>query len=522
VLFRSQERFFSDEGIDVSSLIKKNDMFSAFDTTVPFGDFVSDLQNIAIIVAGLAYFVYEKRPRGSARSDLLDIKKSTVPNANLGVFATKFIPEGTKIGEFPGYIRNNNDVTKIKRDEKAFQAAQKYWWAISDEIILDPTSDTGVLELELKYAFGLIKVDTTMARVNEPPRGMDVNAYTKVIGTTVEVISERDIFAGEEIFLDYGFKYDRADYDQEKLVESQRAKALEEDIMMRLQPVTRDSVAGSNLQVDQDTSNPDGFLSKLAKQDSLLKNAGILSPEEAAAKFAKLGSSMFTAGGEDQELIDSLLGKTPLSAVTDKIPEQEKTGSKLKERDDDALLMKGLYDQLGGSDVDKVSSSRLSSSDEKSEIDSFMSVFGKVPLPESSSTKSISSSSSSDVQPNISEEEAEDLKRRIDNLSDEQMEKVFAKMRKSLSEKTAESMFNLQKAAASSSPSTSKMPRSQPLDPKIRQKYNSELTAVENALEELYNDPLKVWQEMVTNPDKFGGKDKDDINKIIDDDKGLQ
>lgn len=52
----------------------------------------------------------------------------------------------------------------------------------------------------------------------------------------------------------------------------------------------------------------------------------------------------------------------------------------------------------------------------------------------------------------------------------------------------------------------SKMPRSQPLDPKIRQKYNSELTAVENVLEELYNDPLKVWQEMVTNPDKFGGR----------------
>ena len=69
------------------------------------GDTLSDLQNAAILLGGVAFLLYEGRPRGDAQSELLDIRKSTIPNANLGVFAKSFIPEGTVIGLYPGYPR---------------------------------------------------------------------------------------------------------------------------------------------------------------------------------------------------------------------------------------------------------------------------------------------------------------------------------------------------------------------------------------------------------------------------------
>ena len=49
--------------------------------------------------------------------------------------------------------------------------------------------------MELSFLFGLLKVDTTLARINEPSVGGDCNVYTKIDGTGVLVIAERNIFA---------------------------------------------------------------------------------------------------------------------------------------------------------------------------------------------------------------------------------------------------------------------------------------------------------------------------------------
>lgn len=40
------------------------------------------------------------------------------------------------------------------------------------------------------------------------------------------------------------------------------------------------------------------------------------------------------------------------------------------------------------------------------------------------------------------------------------------------------------------------MPRAPSVDSNIRQKYGKELDAIEDELENIYNDPLGVWQEM--------------------------
>lgn len=72
---------------------------------------ISDAQNIALVVSGLCYLIYEKRPRGSARDDLIEVRKSvTIKNNNLGVFAKTFIPQGTLVGVYPGFVKSEEYV----------------------------------------------------------------------------------------------------------------------------------------------------------------------------------------------------------------------------------------------------------------------------------------------------------------------------------------------------------------------------------------------------------------------------
>jgi len=79
---------------------------------------ISDVQNIALVVSGLCYLIYEKRPRGSARDDLIEVRKSvTIKNNNLGVFAKTFIPQGTLVGVYPGFV---------KSEEYVYEASECY------------------------------------------------------------------------------------------------------------------------------------------------------------------------------------------------------------------------------------------------------------------------------------------------------------------------------------------------------------------------------------------------------------
>lgn len=80
-------------GIDVSGLKVvpvPEDMLDLVQTTsqassssIGTGDLASDIQNFLILMGGIAYFVYEKRPRGNARDDLLDIRTSDIPQLRI-------------------------------------------------------------------------------------------------------------------------------------------------------------------------------------------------------------------------------------------------------------------------------------------------------------------------------------------------------------------------------------------------------------------------------------------------------
>jgi hypothetical protein len=98
---------------------KLQDIVTTAESTLSEGSMLSlslnDLQNTLIIVSGLAYYLYENRPRGNARDDLLEIRKSArIPN-NLGVFAKTFIPTGTVIGEYPGYVKTFESLQKSSK-----------------------------------------------------------------------------------------------------------------------------------------------------------------------------------------------------------------------------------------------------------------------------------------------------------------------------------------------------------------------------------------------------------------------
>jgi hypothetical protein len=68
------------EGIDVSGLkfipIPENLQFDTDAMGAVSGGFsLTDLSNALVIAGGLAVLAYEKRPRGSARSDLIEVKE---------------------------------------------------------------------------------------------------------------------------------------------------------------------------------------------------------------------------------------------------------------------------------------------------------------------------------------------------------------------------------------------------------------------------------------------------------------
>eukprot|EP00607_Mallomonas_marina_P002112 CAMPEP_0182432854 /NCGR_PEP_ID=MMETSP1167-20130531/59344_1 /TAXON_ID=2988 /ORGANISM="Mallomonas Sp, Strain CCMP3275" /LENGTH=585 /DNA_ID=CAMNT_0024620863 /DNA_START=48 /DNA_END=1802 /DNA_ORIENTATION=+ len=518
---------------------------------------VDDIQNAVVFLAGVSYILWERRPKGSAKSELIAIKKSNIPNANLGVFAAKIIPKGTVIGEFPGALKSMDDALASKSDNKARQAAQQYIWAISDDLVLDPTDKNGALDLELTYLFGLYKIDTAMARINEPRmlpnkqqngnKSYDCNVFTRIEkgSTRVEIIAERDIYVDEELLMDYGNRYDRTLYDEKSndiAAEEKQAKLIkqrEKEDAMTVQSIITDETSI----IDQDTSNPDGFISKLTKQEKKTPpRQGILSPEDGAEMFRTVGSSMFTnANKEDQELLQDLVGKKTKGKKGEAILDPNETASQLlgssqpsdsnnKSKFSPEMSDKELLESLFGAETMKSiqdkeltkknrnenenTNNNKKSSDETDFISALMND-STDSSPSSSSLSPASQVSNSVNNPSppttaLSQEEAEELQQRVDKLTDEELERVFAKMRSAAGGK----VFNELKKKKEL-----KLPRATPKDNEIRQKYASELDAIETELENIYKDPMSIWEQLQDNPEPL--LDGNNVNDMKNDDDSI-
>jgi hypothetical protein len=529
----TMSRHYAAEGVDLRGLpVDSSFDFEALqslardniDTT---GD-VSTLQNALILAAATVYFAYEKRPLGSVTTSLVQLRKSTIPGAELGLFAKEIIPEGVVLGTFPGYVKDVGVALESKKDDDSRAAARRYMWALSEDTVLDPTNEYGKLDLELSYLFGLVKVNTMIARINEPSPGKDCNVFARMKGPVVEVVTERTIYAEEEIFIDYGRSYDRSDYSSSSSDaaraerESAAKRRREEDEMMTFQPIRASDDLESS-KITTETSRPDGFISKLKEREKVYKSLdGILSPQDAAKRFSELGSGMF-GSDEDQELIDSLMGKQSASK-----PKSENSGKADMDARRNELVDSFLGDKsqgilgpddavrmFGGDNGDLESSVRDQPGNQEG-----------IPITSSASKPGSVVKEGPTSQSLMTPEEAFSLQNRIDALSDDQLQKVFEKMRKSLSDKLANELGSalkepstVPKPPLSDQVEKKVMSRAETIDPSVRSKYKSELEAIEDELEKIYQNPLSVWQELMTDPDKYLSEDE---IKAIDEDKELQ
>mmetsp|Transcript_26 Transcript_26/g.55 ORF Transcript_26/g.55 Transcript_26/m.55 type:complete len:282 (-) Transcript_26:417-1262(-) len=163
----------------------------------------------------------------------LSVAPSGVPGAGAGLFANADMKSGTVLGTYPGVQRDMESFVTTKLQDTP--RCKEYVWRFEDDkYILDPTNRSGDVD-EILYGGapyvplsdtilgpGLLgrffRVDTSLARINEPPPGggydVSVRAQEDCGKRTVVMMLTRDVEKGEELFMDYGRTYDRSNYDK--------------------------------------------------------------------------------------------------------------------------------------------------------------------------------------------------------------------------------------------------------------------------------------------------------------------
>jgi len=184
------------------------------------------------VTAGVATYIglisYFDRPRGRLDVDggAIEIRQSKVDGAGLGLFATKSLPEGTLLGNYPGVLR---PAQKYMAQYGGEASAGEYTWRFTDNAyLIDPIDSEGQLQdmcyggtADFFLSYFLHEkvlrwsVPTLLARINEPPiggNGCNVRSEENLKTREVNFEISRDVVAGEELFMDYGLTYDRSDY----------------------------------------------------------------------------------------------------------------------------------------------------------------------------------------------------------------------------------------------------------------------------------------------------------------------
>ena len=190
------------------------------------------LRVTSAVTSYFGFLTYLDRPRGQLLENAdtcLEVKQSSVPGAGLGLFARVNLPKGTVLGTYPGVvIPIQQNLDKLR---KCPQCEYYVWRFSNNKYVIDPTSATdGELKslcqggnpsmplsvpwFQLLQNLNIFQVPTTLCRINEPPLGKDVNVVTDEDRDKLRVVFslERDVYAGEEFYIDYGLNYDRSSY----------------------------------------------------------------------------------------------------------------------------------------------------------------------------------------------------------------------------------------------------------------------------------------------------------------------
>lgn len=120
----------------------------------------------------------------------LTVKKSTIPKAGMGLFATVDIPKGTKIGYYAGVYLNEKQYNRLKN--------QNYVWYIKKDLYVDAYPCKKAL---LRYS------NSFMSRKQRIKMKKKYNIEPYTYGGKLWYRTIRNVKAGDELFIDYGPEY---------------------------------------------------------------------------------------------------------------------------------------------------------------------------------------------------------------------------------------------------------------------------------------------------------------------------
>jgi uncharacterized protein len=121
----------------------------------------------------------------------LVIRNSQLPKAGKGLYTTKKIRKGTRIIEYRGEIITWKEYEKRVREDK-----DGYLFYVNKKRCIDAYSTPQYKARYANDAAGLSRV-----------KGLQNNSTYQIFGNKCYIVAERDIEAGEEIFVDYTSEY---------------------------------------------------------------------------------------------------------------------------------------------------------------------------------------------------------------------------------------------------------------------------------------------------------------------------
>ncbi|OMJ09853.1 hypothetical protein AYI70_g10684 [Smittium culicis] len=145
---------------------------------------------------------YEKLPVPTKLSDIVQVRKSTVPNSGDGLFATRFLPKGVPIGFYFGVPMTEDEFDSLK-DRVGISSRYSIMYL---KTVLDATDDNGY-----PYRDENGPIFCPFHFMNEDRENNNFNIVFDEGSVVNQVIcyTIRDIQEGEELFVHYGFEVDR-------------------------------------------------------------------------------------------------------------------------------------------------------------------------------------------------------------------------------------------------------------------------------------------------------------------------
>lgn len=137
--------------------------------------------------------------------DFLEIRYSTIKNANLGIFCKKKIEKGTFLGNYTGKILNPNDSINDPNNHSAycFNATLDGTNVIIDALDMDHSNWTRFMNC----SYNKLVENVLVLQCNNTEIYTNQNNEQISLNGVIVFFAARDIEIGEELMYDYGKEY---------------------------------------------------------------------------------------------------------------------------------------------------------------------------------------------------------------------------------------------------------------------------------------------------------------------------